>query len=158
MPFSFVNIHACATFEGVPLDWDMYASTFKVQPSKFGEAYMRLKNRIKETDQLPMFAYFSDGFPHVTKETKLSEKEMSLRNLGYLGWDEETAYSDIWINRLTKIWTLWDRANRTVDGEKKAIENCENAKAQGIINEEEYNEDIKIHKSRLENAEREKSR
>lgn len=85
-----------------------------------------------------MFAYFSDGFPHVTKETKLSEKEMSLRNLGYLGWDEETAYSDIWINRLTKIWTLWDRANRTVDGEKKTLENCENAKAHGIVNEEEY--------------------
>ena len=105
-----------------------------------------------------MFAYFSDGFPHVTKETKLSEKEMSLRNLGYLGWDEETAYSDIWINRLTKIWTLWDRANRTVDGEKKALENCENAKAQGIVNEEEYNENIKLHKSLLENAEREKSR
>lgn len=160
MPFSFINIHACATFEGVPLDWDMYASTstFKVQPSKFGVASMRLKNRIKETDQLPMFAYFSDGFPHVTKETKLSEKEMSLRNLGYLGWDEETAYSDIWINRLTMIWTLWDRANRTVDGEKKALENCEYTKAQGKVNEEEYNEDIKLHKSRLENAEREKSR
>ena len=160
MPFPFVNIHACATFEGVPLDWDMYASTstFKVQPSKFGEAYMRLKNRIKETGQLPMFAYFSDGFPHVTKETKLSEKEMGLRNLGYLGWDEETAYSDIWINRLMKIWTLWDRANRTVDGEKKALENCETFKAQGVVNEEEYKEDIKLHKSRIENALREKSR
>lgn len=160
MPFSFVNIHARATFEGVPLDWEMYASTstFKVQPSKFGEASLRLKNRIKETDQLPMFAYFSDGFPHVTKETKLSEKEMSLRNLGYLGWDEETAYSDIWINRLTKIWTLWDRANRTIDGEKKALANCETFKAQGIVKEEEYNEDITLHKSRLENAEREKSR
>ena len=160
MPFPFVNIHACATFEGVPLDWDMYASTstFKVQPSKFGEAYMRLKNRIKETGQLPMFAYFSDGFPHVTKETKLSEKEMGLRNLGYLGWDEETAYSDIWINRLMKIWTLWDRANRTVDGEKKALENCETFRAQGVVNEEEYKEDIKLHKSRIENALREKSR
>lgn len=160
MPYPFVNIHANATFEGDTFDWDMYASTstFKVQPSKFGEAFRCLKSRIKETDQLPMFAYFSDGFPHVTKETKLSEKEMSLRNLGYLGWDEETAYSDIWINRLTKIWTLWDRANRTVDVEKKALEKSETFKAQGIVNEEEYKENIKLHKSRLENAEREKSR
>lgn len=160
MPFPFVNIHANATFEGATLDWDMYASTstFNVQPSKYGTAFTLLKNRIKETGKLPMFAYFSDGFPHVTKETKLSEKEMYLRNLGYLGWDEETAYSDLWINRLSMIWTLWDRANRSVDMEETALRNCETFKANNIVNAEEYNEDVKLHKSRLENAKREKAR
>lgn len=160
MPYPFVNIHANATFEGINLDWDMYASTstFNVQPSKYSAAFTLLKNRIKETGKLPMFAYFSDGFPHVTKETKLSETEMSLRNLGYLGWDEETAYSDLWINRLTKIWTLWDRANRSVDMEKTALRNCETFKAKNIVKVEEYDEDVKLHKSRLENAKREKAR
>lgn len=159
MPYPFVNIHANATFEGINLDWDMYASTstFKVQASKYGEAFTLLKNRIKEIDKLPMFAYFSDGFPHVTKETKLSEKEMHLRNLGYLGWDEETAYSDLWINRLSVIWTLWDRANRSIDIEESALRNCETFKAKNIVNDDEYDEDIKLHKSRLENAKREKA-
>lgn len=160
MPYPFVNIHANATFEDVTLDWDMYASTstFNVQPSKYSAAFALLKNRIKETGKLPMFAYFSDGFPHVIKETKLSEKEMHLRNLGYLGWDEETAYSDIWINRLSMIWTLWDRANRSVDMEENALRNCETFKAKGITNADEYNEDVKLHKSRLENAKREKAK
>lgn len=160
MPYSFVNIHANATFEGINLDWDMYASTstFKVQASKYGEAFTLLKNRIKETDKLPMFAYFSDGFPHVIKETKLSEKEMHLRNLGYLGWDEEIAYSDLWINRLSMIWTLWDRANRSIDIEESALRNCETIKTKNIVNDDEYNENIKLHKSRLENAKREKTR
>lgn len=160
MPYTFINIHANATFEGITIDWDMYASTstFKVQAGKYGEAFTLLKNRIKETDKLPMFAYFSDGFPHVTKETKLSEKEMHLRNLGYLGWDEETAYSDLWINRLSMIWTLWDRANRSISIEEAALRNSETFNVEGIANTEEYNEDIKLHKSRLENAKREKKR
>lgn len=160
LPYPMVNIHANATFEGTVLDWDMYASTstFKIQESKFAEAFSLLKNRIKETGKLPMFAYFSDGFPHVIKKTELSETEMSLRNLGYLGWDEETAYSDLWINRLSKIWTLWDRADRAIDHEEAALRNCKIFKAQNIVNDTEYEEDIRLHQARLENAKREKAR
>lgn len=159
-PYPYVNIHANATFEGVELDWDMYASTstFKVQESKFAEAFSLLKSRIAETDRLPMFAYFSDGFPHVTKATKLSEKEMSLRNLGYLGWDEETAYSDLWINRLSMIWTMWDRANRAIDQEKGALQKCESLKLQGTMTDAEYTEEIRLHKVRLAHAEHDKAR
>lgn len=160
IPYPVITIHASATFEEAELDWDMYASTstFKVQEKKFSEAFAILKSRIKETDKLPMFAYFSDGFPHVTKETQLNETEMFLRNLGYLGWDEETAYSDLWINRLTKIWTLWDRANRAVDTEEAALRNCETFKAQYIMTKDTYEEDVKLHQSRLKNAKREKAR
>lgn len=160
IPFPIVNISADATFEGAQLKWDMYASTstFKVQEKKFSEAFASFKQRIKETGNLPMFAYFSDGFPHVTKETKLSEAEMSLRNLGYLGWDEEIAYSDLWTNRLTKIWTLWYRANHTIDIEETSLRNSEKLKAQNVISEAEYQEDVQLHKSRLETANREKAR
>lgn len=160
IPFPIVNISADATFEGAQLKWDMYASTstFKVQEKKFSEAFATFKQRIKETGNLPMFAYFSDGFPHVTKETKLSEAEMSLRNLGYLGWDEEIAYSDLWTNRLTKIWTLWYRANHTIDIEETSLRNCEKLKTQNVISEAEYQEDVQLHKSRLETANREKAR
>lgn len=160
MAYPEVNIHANATFEGIELDWDMYASTstFKVQESKFAEAFSLLKSRIAETDRLPMFAYFSDGFPHVTKATKLSEKEMSLRNLGYLGWDEETAYSDLWINRLSMIWTMWDRANRAIVQEKGALQNCESRKLHGIITDAEYAEEVRLHQARLGHAEHDKAR
>ena len=151
----YICIHAEADFLETTLDWDMYAltSTFALQPSKYKTAYKLLMSRIKETGTFPVFAYFSDSFPHIsTKASTLSKTQLSLRNLGYLGWDDETAYSDLWITRLTKIWTIWNRAKMNVMQEESALANCEKFKASGIINENEYNEDVDLHRARLENA------
>ena len=150
-----ICIHAEADFLGTTLDWDMYAltSTFALQPSKYNTAYKLLMSRIKETGTFPVFAYFSDSFPHIsTKASTLSKTQLSLRNLGYLGWDDETAYSDLWITRLTKIWTIWNRAKMNVMQEESALANCEKLKASGDINENEYREDVDLHRARLENA------
>ena len=154
-PLPDINIHAEADFLNANLQWDMYAltSTFALQPSKYKTAYQLLMSRIKETGTFPVFAYFSDSFPHIsTKASTLSKTQLSLRNLGYLGWDDETAYSDLWITRLTKIWTIWNRAKMNVMQEESALANCEKFKASGIINENEYNEDVDLHRARLENA------
>ena len=154
-PLPDINIHAEADFLNANLKWDMYAltSTFALQPSKYKTAYQQLMSRIKETGTFPVFAYFSDSFPHVsTKASTLSKTQLSLRNLGYLGWDDETAYSDLWITRLTKIWTIWNRAKMNVMQEESALANCEKFKSSGIINENEYREDVDLHRIRLENA------
>ena len=151
----YICIHAEADFLETTLDWDMYAltSTFALQPSKYKTAYKLLMSRIKETGTFPVFAYFSDSFPHIsTKASTLSKTQLSLRNLGYLGWDDETAYSDLWITRLTKIWTIWNRAKMNVMQEESALAKCEKLKASGDINENEYREDVDHHRARLENA------
>lgn len=151
----YICIHAEADFLETTLDWDMYAltSTFALQPSKYKTAYKLLMSRIKETGTFPVFAYFSDSFPHIsTKASTLSKTQLSLRNLGYLGWDDETAYSDLWITRLTKIWTIWNRAKMNVMQEESALANSEKLKASGGINENEYREDVDFHRARLENA------
>lgn len=151
----YICIHAEADFLETTLDWDMYAltSTFALQPSKYKTAYKLLMSRIKETGTFPVFAYFSDSFPHIsTKASTLSKPQLSLRNLGYLGWDDETAYSDLWITRLTKIWTIWNRAKMNVMQEESALAKCEKLKASGDINENEYREDVDLHRARLENA------
>ena len=156
-PLPDINIHAEADFQNANLTWDMYAltSTFALQSSKYKTAYQQLMSRIKETGTFPVFAYFSDSFPHIsTKASTLSKVQLSLRNLGYLGWDDETAYSDLWITRLTKIWTMWDRAKMNVRHEEAALANCENLKASGIINENEYCEDVNLHRTRLEIAQK----
>ena len=156
-PLPDICIHAEADFLETTLDWDMYAltSTFALQPSKYKTAYKLLMSRIKETGTFPVFAYFSDSFPHIsTKASTLTKTQLSLRNLGYLGWDDETAYSDLWITRLTKIWTMWDRAKMNVRHEEAALANCDNFKASGIINEKEYCEDVDLHRTRLENAQK----
>ena len=152
-----ICIHAEADFLETTLDWDMYAltSTFALQPSKYKTAYKLLMSRIKETGTFPVFAYFSDSFPHIsTKASTLTKTQLSLRNLGYLGWDDETAYSDLWITRLTKIWTMWDRAKMNVRHEEAALANCDNLKASGIINENEYCEDVDLHRTRLDIAQK----
>ena len=154
-PIPDINIHAEADFLNANLKWDMYAltSTFALQPSKYKTAYQQLMSRIKETGTFPIFAYFSDSFPHIsTKASTLSKVQLSLRNLGYLGWDDETAYSDLWITRLTKIWAIWNRAKMNMMHEESALANCEKFKASGIINENEYSEDVDLHRTRLENA------
>lgn len=151
----FFNIHAEANILDVDLVWDMYASTstYNVQPSKFFAARYSLEDRVKSSNSFPVFAYFSDGFPHLSnKANKLTKSQLSLRNLGYLGWDDETAYSDLWITRLTKIWTIWNRAKMNVMQEESALANCEKLKASGDINENEYREDVDLHRARLENA------
>lgn len=151
----YICIHAEADFLETTLYWDMYAltSTFALQPSKYKTAYKLLMSRIKETGTFPVFAYFSDSFPHIsTKASTLSKTQLSLRNLGYLGWDDETAYSDLWITRLTKIWTIWNRAKMNVMQEESALAKCEKLKASGDINENEYREDVDLHRARLENA------
>lgn len=156
-PLPDICIHAEADFLETTLDWDMYAltSTFALQPSKYKTAYKLLMSRIKETGTFPVFAYFSDSFPHIsTKASTLTKTQLSLRNLGYLGWDDETAYSDFWITRLTKIWTMWDRAKMNVRHEEAALANCENLKASGIINENEYCEDVDLHRTRLDIAQK----
>ena len=154
-PLPDICIHAEADFLETTLDWDMYAltSTFALQPSKYKTAYKLLMSRIKETGTFPVFAYFSDSFPHIsTKASTLSKTQLSLRNLGYLGWDDETAYSDLWITRLTKIWTIWNRAKMNVMQEESALAKCEKLKASGDINENEYREDVDLLRARLENA------
>ena len=156
-PLPDICIHAEADFLETTLDWDMYAltSTFALQPSKYKTAYKLLMSRIKETGTFPVFAYFSDSFPHIsTKASTLTKTQLSLRNLGYLGWDDETAYSDLWITRLTKIWTMWDRAKMNVRHEEAALANCDNFKASGIINEKEYCEDVDLHRTRLEKVQK----
>ena len=153
----YICIHAEADFLETTLDWDMYAltSTFALQPSKYKTAYKLLMSRIKETGTFPVFAYFSDSFPHIsTKASTLSKTQLSLRNLGYLGWDDETAYSDLWITRLTKIWTIWNRAKMNVMQEESALAKCEKLKASGDINENEYREDVDLLRARLENAQK----
>ena len=157
-PLPDINIHAEADFLNANLQWDMYAltSTFALQPSKYKTAYKLLMSRIKDTGTFPVFAYFSDSFPHVsTKASTLSKTQLSLRNLGYLGWDDETAYSDLWITRLTQTWTMWSRAKQKETQEVSALAINEMFKKNGKITDEEYREGQELHEAKLANARKE---
>ncbi len=150
-----INIHAEADFLGTSLEWDMYASTstFGLQHSKYKEAYLRLMSKIREGKIFPMFAYFSDSFPHIsTKASTLTKTQLSLRNLGYLGWDDETAYSDLWITILTQTWTIWSRAKQKETQALSGLEENKRLKEEGEITDEEYRKTLELYEARLSNA------
>ena len=152
--FPYIDISACATFQGSELEWDMYASTstFSLQPSKYNIAHKKIINKINETNTLPFFAYYSDSFPHIPKPKSITQQQMELRNLGYLDWNQESACSELWISRLKDKWTLWDRADRNVKHEENALRNCESMLKGNIITKEEYDEDVLLHKEKLQKA------
>lgn len=161
LPLPFIDIYAKADFFGKEVEWNMYASTstFKLQESKFKEAYQLLSESIANKKIFPMFAYYSDSFPHVSnKKTELSSRHMSLRNLAYLGWDEETAYSDLWIKRFSQIWEQWFRADHTLDYyAENALKLHKRDYELGKLTDQEYNEQLTLSKARLENALKDKA-
>ena len=152
--FPYIDISAYASFEGTPLEWEMYASTstFNLQPSKYDIAHKKVIHKINETNTLPFFAYYSDSFPHIPKPKSITRQQKELRNLGYLDWNQESACQELWISRLKDKWILWDRADRNVKHEENALRNCESLLQQNIINKEEYEEDVQLHKEKLQKA------
>ena len=158
--YPYIDIKANAEYQGSSLEWNMFASTssFKLQPTKYAKAYDEVIKRINETNTLPFFAYYSDSFPHIPKAKLISQQQGELRNLGYLDWNQESACSELWISRLRNKWILWDRADRNVKHEENALRNCESFFKQNIISKEEYDEDVLLHKEKLQKALDEKDR
>ena len=160
MMYPYIKIKANGGFMNIPLEWEMLASTstYNYQPTKYAKAYEKVIEKVKETDTLPFIAYYSDSFPHIPKPKKITREQYELRNVGYIDWNQESACSELWIERYRKTWLEWDRANRTIDREDSALRNCNIFLRDGMISDEEYAEDILLHKERLEHAQEEKNR
>lgn len=90
------------------------SSSYRYQPSLFKDAYMQLMNLVSKYNFYPLIAYYSDGFPHIEEDKKVSEKIASLRNFGYHQWNEETACSKIWLERFERTWKIMERMERTI--------------------------------------------
>ncbi len=103
------NFHGKILFQGNDIEWDMYrrsTSGSALYPSLYKPAYQKLMQLYRETDELPLIAYFSDSFPHtLTNISQFAKQQMAangktLRNFGYYQWDNETACVEIWQRRL----------------------------------------------------------
>ena len=160
MIYPYIKINANGAFMNIPLEWEMYASTstYNFRPTKYTNAYEKVIEKIRETEILPFIAYYSDSFPHIPKPKKVTREQYELRNVGYIDWNQESACSELWIERYRKTWLEWDRANRTIEREESALRNCEVLLQKGMIETEEYNEDVQLHKDRLARAQTEKNK
>ena len=108
IPATTANIHAKANYFGTQLDWDISRRNVvgeKADVSKYAKAYHDFMATFKEKDVLPIYAFFSDSFPH--KERQLTDFEKSqlnsydrvLRTFGYARWDKEPSCSYMWLRR-----------------------------------------------------------
>ena len=150
----FIDIAAQGSFGNEPLQWQFYASTstFAPQPSLYWKAFAQVMRQVKELKVLPFVAYYSDSFPHISKKSSITRSQYGNRNVGYLDWDEESACSEIWLSRLQKTWDEWYRAKLEVEHEKTALKNCDVFLQQNIVTKEQYDEDVRLHQSRYNNA------
>lgn len=108
IPSTTASIKTTANFLETPLDWEIKRRNVageNADVSKYAVAYNRFMETFKNTDTLPVYAFFSDSFPHkeggLTEFAKeqLGSYDKVLRTFGYVQWDKEPSYSYMWLRR-----------------------------------------------------------
>ncbi len=94
---------------GESLIWEMYKRPTRsaLMPTKYRDAFKALLQYVRNTRDYPLVVLYSDSFPHkhasikkfAASESKKGAK--TLRNFGYYQWDDETACTTLWQQRLT---------------------------------------------------------
>lgn len=114
----FIEVAANADFGEIlnDVDWkiSVIAKNCRLRPSEFEDAFLSFYEWHRETNELPLLAYFSDSFPHREDKKKktIKAKIASLRNFGYFDWDEEEGCTKEWIERFERIMRNRDRLER----------------------------------------------
>lgn len=113
----FISIQADGSWQGETISWEIMASTstYVIQQSKYTNAFRQFYGIYKRIDRLPVLAYYSDGFPHVSSNTtKTSRKTEKQRNFGYYQWNDDKSCAEVWIDRLERTWRENDRYDRKI--------------------------------------------
>ncbi|MCQ2219725.1 MAG: AAA family ATPase [Paludibacteraceae bacterium] len=118
-PLIEIEVNAELTDE-VNLSWSMSAFTnnAKIRTSTFTNAFNTFYNWHQNTKELPLLAYYSDGFPHAidTKKKSIKKKIAALRNFGYFDWNANEACTKEWIERvetdLKEIYRIKQRLDK----------------------------------------------
>lgn len=121
MPSADLSIGLEASFNGVSLQWEYYkrsTSGASLFTSKYQDAYRSLMDEYHRNNQLPLFVFYSDSFPHIgTKssdfaKTAIKSQNGIIRNFAYYKWSSEVSCTSIWqnrfINSLFKVLSLKD--------------------------------------------------
>lgn len=112
----YVSIKSEGEFEGEKLSWELMkpsTSYAGLRTTLYQEAYNTFVNKYKVTGHLPLLAFYSDSFPHVTSKISKFAKQIlksgniHLRNFGYYQWNDETSCSSIWQIRYQNCYTKW---------------------------------------------------
>ena len=136
------NEHLDWTFEKDSLTSGLKDSLYRKANLKFWEIYNNGKS------ELPVFAYFSDSYPHVNLQLSTTIKELLEsgnplpRNAAYYKWDDDKNCTEIWLQyfimqyKKSRLQNSED-ATRFVDAIRKSLINSS-------MPVSEYNPDMEI--------------
>jgi predicted ATP-binding protein involved in virulence len=108
LPTVDLTIGMEAEFNTKSLTWEYYkrsTSGASLFVSKYQPAYRLLMEEYHNSDQLPLFVFYSDSFPHVDTRTSdfakraIKEQGYMIRNFAYYKWNSEVSCTSIWQNR-----------------------------------------------------------
>lgn len=121
-----VHIQAQATFTKDAtnlLDWSLIKNNAnsRIQSSHYKDAYKTYTELTDKNQARPVFAYFSDSYPHI--KSKISAEASGIlkssnalpRNFGYFEWDTETSCTMIWRHRFINVWEKWSSLKTAMD-------------------------------------------
>ena len=92
LPAVDLTINMEAEFNDIPLNWEYYkrsTSGASLFVSKYQQAYRTLMAEYHNSDQLPLFVFYSDSFPHIDTRTSdfakkaIKEQGYIIRNFAY---------------------------------------------------------------------------
>lgn len=92
----------------------------KLQTTYYKDAYVSFCENIAKEDVWPLFAYYSDRYPHI--EAKLSDSIKKMidnddklyRAWAYYHWDYDTSCATIWQKRFMRIYNVYFKMRQMV--------------------------------------------
>ena len=116
VPAEFAEIRLIANlYNGQPVEWSFYKQAREkanLQTSYYKDAYIKFMESLAHDGILPLFAYYSDRFPHIdaklssTIRNMLDNDDVFDRSWGYYHWDFDTSCAEIWQKRFIRIFRL----------------------------------------------------
>jgi len=98
------------------LTWKMsaYTHNHRLRSSAFIHAFRMFYDWHRQTNELPVLAYYSDCFPHKEDRRRKSMKKKisGLRNFGYHDWNAVEGCMDEWVGRLEASIREYERIER----------------------------------------------
>lgn len=88
------------------------AANAKLQSTYYKDAYIYFRENYSDDDAWPLFAYYSDRYPHIDAKLSDSIKKMIdideklYRCWGYYHWDNDSSCALIWQKRFMRIYNL----------------------------------------------------
>lgn len=144
-PAEFVDISMTAekinydegTRQDIP-SWSFHKlslSNSKLQSKYYKDAYIFFREHYTDGSAWPLFAYYSDRYPHIDAKLgdsikKMIDNDESLyRGWGYYHWDNDSSCALIWQKRFIRIYNLYFKRlqalNRIEDKESEEAKSCQ---------------------------------